>query len=236
MAMTTPEGIFLFKANPTFAVIGTSCSVFVLLVTVMIIFIVRKRYAKRRGGTLRSAVAPPSYDDPRRASFGDEHDRAALIAYADEHPNVLLPSYEEAVRNPIVVATGNAGRSLPSRGDYRPLPGIPSSLRIPANQTRAVCESEPATTHGGHDQRRNSIVTTASIATRDNLSLTFGSLDTVNVSDGHSTTVTVDTFNSNPSIATSNRATVGSIESPSANGSLHGSGPFTVPVSFIHFI
>ena len=144
---------------------------------------------------------------------------------------VPLPTYEEATRSHLAGFSHFAGdgsrtssvRSSHSRGDYRPLPSIPPNLRM---QQREPREANAETTHRG-DHRRNSVVTNASNATRDNLSVAFGSMDTVNVSDGTSTSVTVDTYDSmasNPSIATSQRAAAGSLESSSTHGSLTSEG------------
>jgi len=159
-----------------------------------------------------------------------EHDRLALIAFADDIRNVAmqapLPSYEEAVRagGGMLHLHGfshyidggsrtSSGRSSRS-ADYRPLPSI-----------RPV-RSETPVSAASADNRRNSVVTTAS----NNLSgMVFGSMDTVNAaaSDATSTSVTVDTYDSmasNPSIVASQRATAGSIESSSTHGSLTSEG------------
>jgi len=213
------------NASTMTVVIATSSGVLGLLILVMVIVALQRRMKPRALCPPCPAVhAPPTpqYTEPRGVTV-DEHDRVALIAFADgQHGvSVVLPSYEEATRgrvgprlsrfNSDASSThSSSGRS--SRGDYRPLPSIPHGLRgggAPPDYPR--------------DHHRNSIITTASTTTRDNLSLAFGSMDTMNVSDGTSTSVTVDTYDSmasNPSIATSQRAAAGSIESSSTHGSL----------------
>lgn len=213
-------------------VVATSCGVLGLLVLIMVI-VALKRRIKPRSQLCPPVTTPPPqlpYPTPHHSST-EEHDRLALIAFADDNRvmQVSLPSYEEATRNHLSgishFAPGDGSRtssirSSHSRGDYRPLPSIPPSLRMPRE----------ASVEGHRDHHRNSIITTASNATRDNLSVAFGSLDTVNVSDGTSTSVTVDTYDSmasNPSIATSQRAAAGSLESSSTNGSLANEGKFS---------
>jgi len=92
------------------------------------------------------------------------------------------------------------------------------------------------------DHHRNSIVTTASNATRgDSLSVAggaFGSMDTVAASDATSTSVTVDTYDSmasNPSLTASQRATAGSLESSSTHGSLASEGNIMFLCLFFRF-
>lgn len=219
---TTEANNFVhINANTMTVVIATSCGVLGLLIIVMVVVALQRRMKPRTLCPPCPAVHtphPPPYPDQRGATV-DEHDRVALIAFADgQHGiSVVLPSYEEATRgrvgprlsrfNSDASSQSSSGRS--SRGDYRPLPSIPHTLRGAPPEHR--------------DHHRNSIITTTSTTTRDNLSLAFGSMDTVNVSDGTSTSVTVDTYDSmasNPSIATSQRAAAGSIESSSINGSL----------------
>lgn len=218
-----------FNTSTLTVVIATSCGVLGLLVIVMIIVVVQ-RHRKPRSTRLchPSTPPPPPYPSPP-TGLVDEPDRIALIASADGI-QVMLPSYDEAIRGsrPGSRLTRYSGdntrgslRSSTSRGDYRPLPSLPSSMRNAGQQIRDI----PADHH--RDHHRNSIITTTSITTRDNLSLTLGSLDTVNISDGTSTSVTVETASSNPSIAASQRAAAGSIESSSTNGSLATEGNYS---------
>ena len=214
------------NSNTLTIVIATSCSVLGLLLVVMIVMALQRRKPHPR---LCHPVSPPPapYQDPRAVAL-DEHDRVALIAFADG-VQVVLPTYEEATRG-----SSSHRCSLPRfheppsrRSDYRPLPTIPSVLR---NSGRHDTSPHPARL----DNHRSSIVTTTSSTTRDNMSLAFGSIDTMNVSDGTSTTVTIETYDSaasNPSIAASQRATAGSLGSADSNGSLATEGK----LSFFHF-
>lgn len=233
MSPATASSSSYLSASTVTVVISTSCGVLGLLVLVLVVVAVKRRI--KPNGMICPPVTggpppPMPYPTPHHGA-AQEHDRLALIAFADDNRGVMqvsLPTYEEATRSHfsgISHLTGGGDgsrtssiRSSHSRGDYRPLPSIPPSLRAPR-------ETVTAATEGGHrgDHHRNSIVTTASIATRDNLSVAFGSMDTVNASDGTSTSVTVDTYDSmasNPSIATSQRAAAGSLESSSTHGSL----------------
>jgi len=194
------------NAKPTTVVIATSCSVLGLLVIVMLIVALQRH--KKPTNRLCSPLGqppPPPYSRPRSAETIDELDRVALIAFADG-VQVTLPSYDEAIRGRMgsrYISEVTGMRRPSSSSEYRPLPNIPVNLRNIA------------------DHHRNSIITTTSSTTRDNLSLAFGSMDTMNVSDGTSTTITVDTLDSgasNPSLALSQRAVAGSIAS--SNGSV----------------
>ena len=84
------------------------------------------------------------------------------------------------------------------------------------------------------DYHRSSLVTMASSTmTHDNVTLTFGqgSVETMNISDGTSTTVTIDTYDSNasnPSITPSQRANVGSLGSSISNASVSTEGMTTI--------
>ncbi len=206
------------SSNTMTVVIATSCSVLGLLMLVMVMVALQRRKPATR---LCHPVQPstPPYTRPHTGSI-DEHDRVALIAFADG-AQVVLPSYEEAIRGPH--ASSHISDGGPRRpGEYRPLPTIPASLRgrLDSPRTGGIIRTDVPP-----DSHRNSIITTASTVTRDNLSLTFGSIDTVNVSDGTSTTVTIETYDSgasNPSIALSQRAVAGSIAS--SNGSLAAEG------------
>ena len=191
----------------------------------MMIVVVQRRRKPRSSRLCHPSTPPPPPCPSPPTGLVDEPDRVALIAFADGI-QVVLPSYDEAIRGRPGSRlarynsdnTRGSVRSSSSRGDYRPLPSLPSSLRNGGQQIRDM----PADHH--RDHHRNSIITTTSITTRDNLSLTLGSMDTVNISDGTSTSVTVETASSNPSIATSQRAAAGSIESSSTNGSLATEG------------
>lgn len=194
------------NAKPTTVVIATSCSVLGLLLIVMLIVALQRH--KKPTNRLCSPLGqppPPPYSRPRPPETMDELDRVALIAFADG-VQVTLPSYDEAIRGRLgsrYISEVTGMRRPSSSSEYRPLPNIPVNLRNIA------------------DHHRNSVITTTSSTTRDNLSLAFGSMDTVNVSDGTSTTITVDTLDSgasNPSLALSQRAVAGSIAS--SNGSI----------------
>ncbi len=207
-------------------VIATSCGVLGLLVLVIVIVALQRRKKPRNSNRLCHSrqPSPPPYTGPHPATL-DDQDRVALIAFADG-VQVMLPTYDEAVRGRTAPrlsrfnsdSSHGSARSSHRSADYRPLPSLPPTLRAGGPQIRE---------HPSADHHRNSIITTASITTRDNVSLMMGSLDTVNISDGTSTSVTVDTYDSaasNPSIATSQRATAGSLESSSTNGSLATEG------------
>ena len=204
-------------------VIVTSCSVLGLLLLVMVVFAIQRRRKATPRMLGPADLAPPPYSQQPESTVNEEQDRVALIAFADG-VQVVLPSYEEAVRGRPTGhrhsrfnsdSTHSSGRS--SRGDYRPLPSIPSAWRSGASYPSQLPP----------DHHRNSIITTTSTTTRDNLSLAFGSMDTMNVSDGTSTTVTIGTYDSagsNPSIATSQRAAVGSLGSGESRASLAPDG------------
>ena len=221
--MTTPkvDATLGINSGTVTVVIATTCCVLGLLLVVMIVVALQRRKPNPR---LCHTVPPPppAYPRPRSDSM-DEHDRVALIASADG-VHVVLPSYEEATR-------GRGGSSTPRfhtggdsssvrRGDYRPLPTIPASMRNSGSGSiGGRLDSPRAGGQLGPDHHRNSIITNSSLA-RDNISLAFGSIDTMNISDGTSTSVTIETFDSgasNPSLALSQRAATGSL------GSSHGS-------------
>lgn len=214
-----------FNTSTLTIVIATSCGVLGLLVVVMVIVALQRRHKPRPSRLCHSNQhSPPPYPQPNPA-VPSEHDRVALIAFADG-VQVMLPSYEEAVRGRPAPrlsrfnSDSSHGSSRSGRTDYRPLPSLPPNMR--GAQLR-----EPGLGDHHRDHHRNSIITTTSVTTRDNVSLMMGSLDTVNISDGTSTSVTVDTYDSaasNPSIAMSQRAAAGSIESSSTNGSLATEG------------
>lgn len=209
-------------ASSTLTVVtATTCSVLGLLMLVLALVILQRH---RLRPTPPSNPLPPPYqvdaELPRHVvpAAGDQHDRVALIQFADG-VQIALPSYEEAIRphhhTPAPSRLSSHRAASIRSGDYRPLPSIPPCLR----QTTA------APSGGERDHHRNSIITTASSNTRDNLSLAFGSMDTVNVSDGTSTSITIGTYDSsNPSLAMSQRATAGSLASASSNNSLANEG------------
>lgn len=226
VAESTPApvlSVMRVSSNTLTIVVATSCSVLGLLLIVLVVMAFQRYRPHPR--LCHPAPEPPApYQDPRAVAI-DEHDRVALIAFADG-VQVVLPSYEEATR-------GGGGSSShrynvprfpdpPSRrsGDYRALPNIPSVLRPSSRH-----DTSP---HPGRlDNHRSSVVTTTSSTTRDNMSLAFGSIDTMNVSDGTSTTVTIETYDSaasNPSIAASQRATAGSLGSANSNASIATEG------------
>lgn len=228
------------STNTITVVISSSCAVLGLLVLVMLAVALQRRLKPRNSRVCSPTLpsGPPSAPSggssaaayPIQGRDITEHDRLALIAFADDIRNVAmqapLPSYEEAVRGGGGMlhlhgfshyidggSRTSSGRSSRS-ADYRPLPSV-----------RPV-RSETPVSAASADNRRNSVVTTAS----NNLSgMVFGSMDTVNAaaSDATSTSVTVDTYDSmasNPSIVASQRATAGSIESSSMHGSLTSEG------------
>ena len=222
-------------------VTATTCSVLGLLLLVMALVILQRRIRPCRPG-IQSPPPPPyhRHSQPTEAEVamparavvtGDEHDRVALIQFADG-VQIALPSYEEAVRSnrgaPRLSRFSSERSSV--RSEYRPLPNIPPGLRN-ASSPHHHQQPPAADSHHHHqrDHHRNSIITTASTTTstntRDNLSLAFGSMDTMNVSDATSTSITIGTYDSgasNPSIAMSQRATAGSLGS--SNGSLANEG------------
>ena len=201
-----PQLFGAFNTNTVTVVTATSCSVLGLLVIVIVIVAVQRR---QPNPSLCHPVTPAAPPYPPTGLL-DEQDRVALIAFADGY-QAVLPSYEEATRQRPRLTSNSSTRRL-TPGEYRPLPTIPTALRGRLENQR------PPAMHGTpvSDNHRNSIITMASTATRDNLSLAFGSMDTVNISDGTSTTVTIDTVDSaasNPSLALSQRAVAGSIGS-----------------------
>ena len=217
------------KTSTMTIVVATSCSVLGLLLIILVI-VALQRHMKVPGRTCRM-VTPPQLPPPPPYSEGctnptvDAHDRVALIAFADG-AQIALPSYEEATRGRLArfghasssgnVSRGSSARS--ARSDYRLLP----TSADPHHQQR--------------DHHRNSIITTASNATRDNVSMAFGSIDTMNVSDGTSTTVTIGTFNSssNQSLAVSQHAASGSLGS--SDGSLANEGRLSYILTYIHCV
>lgn len=220
------------NTNTLTIVISTSCGILGLLVIVVVAVALQRRIRHHNHVCSPHHPSPPLYSQSPNHPHPttDEHDRVALIAFADG-VQVVLPSYEEAIRgrqpprlsrfNSDASSHSSSGRS--SRGDYRPLPSLPPTLRSSGYPGRELM----ADPHHRPDHHRNSIITTTSTTTRDNLSLAFGSMDTVNASDATSTTVTVDTYDSmasNPSLALSQRVATGSIASSSTHTSLANEG------------
>lgn len=213
----------------------TTCGILGLLLLVVIIVGVQRRMKR----SLAVPLCPSDRLEPIpsvmiQPAVRRDQDRVALIAFPDIDTSfAVLPSYEEAVRSrtpgPRIARFGSelvhSSSIRSNRSDYRLLPhvGVSSISRIgtPGVQVREHSAQSSQDHRGGGDHRRNSIVTTASTMTRDNLSLAFGSVETVNVSDGTSTTVTIGTFESggsNPSLAASQRAAAGSVGSPTEEG------------------
>lgn len=215
-----PQGNDLESTTNTMTiVIITSCSVLgILLITMIIVAFQRRNKPQPR--ILHQVQAPPPYSNSRNScATVEEHDRVALIAYADGH-NATLPSYDEAVRGPRT--PGRAHRQHPSLvPGYRPLPSLPPSMRRQGSDATSTASGSQSARDPDGISRHSTI--TVSTVNRDALSENFGSLDTMNtmnISDGTSTSVTVDTYDSAasmPSISASRRATAGSVES---NGSL----------------
>ncbi|XP_013385679.1 E-selectin [Lingula anatina] len=204
-------------------VIATSGSVLGILVLILIAVAVKRRKSDIRLGR-PITPPPPSYSRHCDSTSLDEHDRLALIAFADGG-HLVLPTYAEATRTRGSTgnnsSSSNSVRGTPSRGEYRPLPQIPPSLR--GNSDTASQSS-----HQVEGSTRHSAVTSSTH--RDNMSgsVNFGSIETVNTinasvnaSDGTSASVTIDTYDSsasNPSLALSRQAVTGSLAS--SNGSL----------------
>jgi hypothetical protein len=197
------------------------------------IIVAFQRRSKPQPRILHQVQAPPPYNNSRNScATVEEHDRVALIAYADGH-NATLPSYDEAVRGPRT--PGRAHRQHPTltAPGYRPLPSLPPSMRRQPSDTT----SSGSSAQSGRDPDGISRHSTITISTvnRDALSENFGSIDTMNtmnISDGTSTSVTVDTYDSGasmPSIAASRRATAGSIESNGSLGLANEGKKFRVP-------
>ena len=144
-----------------------------------------------------------------------DHDRLSLIQFADG-TQATLPSYDEVTRGRYPPRlhrfnSDRSARSVTSGSDYRPLPAITNQVR---QQNR---EPSPA------DHRDQ--VSISSNPRTDGLSVTFGSIDTMNVSDNTSTTVTLGTYDSgasNPSLATSQHACAGSMNSSSPSVNAEG--------------
>ncbi|XP_074662147.1 sushi domain-containing protein 4-like isoform X2 [Tubulanus polymorphus] len=195
------------QGNTMTIVIITSCTVLgVLLITMIAVAVQRKKAQPRLCTPIPS---PPPYNPtyPVGAPLA-EHDRLALIAYADQQ-QVSLPSYEEATRGRVRAHTP-LQRLIPANRahEFRQLPSIPSGIRRQPS-------SETTSSGGAHRDAdtvsRHSTITTSTVNRE-----AFGSIDTVNVSDGTSTSVTVETYDSGasmPSIAPSRRGRAGSLES-----------------------
>lgn len=168
------------STNTITVVISSSCAVLGLLVLVMLAVALQRRlkpHSPRVCSPDQPSGGPPSAPSTGSVATypiqgrGDvtEHDRLALIAFTDDIRNVAmhapLPSYEEAVRSggtgmlhlhgfSHYIDSGSrtsSGRSSRS-ADYRPLPSIrPARSETPVSAAATV-----------GDNRRNSVVTTAS--------------------------------------------------------------------------
>ena len=167
------------STNTVTVVISSSCAVLGLLVLVMVTVALQRRLKPRNARVCSPALQSGGGGPPLAPSGSEstaaypiqgrditEHDRLALIAFADDIRNVAmqapLPSYEEAVRagGGMLHLHGfshyidggsrtSSGRSSRS-ADYRPLPSV-----------RPV-RSETPVSAASADNRRNSVVTTAS--------------------------------------------------------------------------
>lgn len=225
---TVESAMYVPEPSTLVVLVVTICGIIGLLLLVIVIVAVQ-RQMKRRVPVPFCSDPPPFLPSVAAQPMRREHDRVALIAFPDVDSSAILPTYEEALRTrppgQRIARFGNElahSSSIRSiRSDYRPLPhvGVSSISRVgtPAVQMREQHTSQEQRA----DHRRNSIVTNSSMMTRDNMSLAFGSVETVNVSDATSTTVTIGTFESggsNPSLATSvsQRATAGSVASASS--------------------
>lgn len=207
---------YSLNTNSFVVVISTACGVLGLLLTIMGVVLLKRRF-KPRGQLCPPAPRPPS-DCDYSSQHLDDQDREALIPHVDfaSSAPATLPTYEEATMNPRSSSQSSSpwvSSTRHRRDDFRSFPASRTMGAVaPFLRDQAMVDSS---------QHRNSITTMASGMTRaDNGSIAFGSIDTVNVSDGTSTSVTVDTCDSmasNPSIAMSHRAAAGSIDSSSAN-------------------
>ena len=242
----TADSLELTSSTLTIVIV-TSSTILGLLLVVIIIVIFQRRHKPRHSHysqRIPGTVIPDGYEHVHEARIIptlDEHDRVALIAFADG-VQVVLPSYEEATRSHGIHGGGGSNGRLHrynsdssrssgrSRGEYRPLPTLAHGLRHhPGGTTYIRGETFPSDHQ--RDHHRNSIITTNSSVTRtgDSLSNAFGSIDTMNVSDNTSTTVTLGTYDSgasNPSLAHSQRAAAGSLAS--SNPSLATEGEYQV--------
>lgn len=206
---------YSLNTNSFIVVISTACGVLGLLLAIMGVVLIKRRF-KPRGRLCSPAPGPPSSHLDYSSQHLDDQDREALIPHVDFSPSgsATLPTYEEAIMHPRSSSQSSSPWVSSSRHrDFRSFPTSRTTGAVPPFvRDHAMIDSS---------QHRNSITTMASGMTRaDNGSIAFGSIDTVNVSDGTSTSVTVDTCDSmasNPSIAMSHRATAGSIDSSSAN-------------------
>ena len=221
---------FFSEPSTLVVLVVTSCGILGLLLLVMIIVTVQRRMKQRMPMPFcpsdpdRPSLPPFMPSMTSQAGVRREHDRVALIAFPDVDSSAVLPTYEEAIRNRTPVPRiarfgselGHSSSIRSIRSDYRLLPHV-APCSVSRIGTPGVQMREHASDHR-NDHHRNSIVTTASTTTRDNISLAFGSVETVNVSDATSTTVTIGTYESsgsNPSLAASQRATAGSVTSAS---------------------
>lgn len=188
--------------------------------------------AAAAGGGYMSPPPPPYTETQEEEELRQdialvtEHDRTALISFADGS-QATLPSYSEVTR-------GRYPAQLHRVSGNGQLPVVSQQLRNHHHHTamRDMTSSVSQYGGGGGDDRHSMSSHTHSIggagvansmsAHDDDFVATFGgSVDTMNVSDNTSASVTVGTYESgasNPSLATS-RAMCGSIAS-SSNPSL----------------
>lgn len=222
-------------SSPFTIVVTTSCTLIGVMVVIVLAVLLRWFRARRAVNRLPSSPdlqSPnPAIMVPPYSAAPSELDRLALIAFADDvfpPPLALLPTYEEAIRCG-GGAAAHAPHVVPDVG-RRSAGGF---IRSNRNEYRPLDNGQQCIRDGAivGDQRRNSVLTTASNSLSAGVSAGFGSVDTINVagaSDATSTSVTVNTYDSlmasNPSIAPSQRATRGSLGSSSTQASLVGDG------------
>lgn len=207
---------YSLNTNSFIVVISTACGVLGLLLAVMSVVLLKRRF-KPNGRLCPPAPGPTSHCGDYSTQHLNDQDREALIPHIDFAPSsirpALLPTYEEAIMHPRSSSSQSSSPWASSSRHLRSFPALRATGAVtPFLRDQAMTDSS---------QHRNSITTMASGMTRaDNGSIAFGSIDTVNASDGTSTSVTVDTCDSmasNPSIAMSHRAVAGSIDSASGN-------------------
>lgn len=207
---------YSLNTNSFIVVISTACGVLGLLLAVMSVVLLKRRF-KPNGRLCPPAPGPTSHCGDYSTQHLNDQDREALIPHIDFAPSsirpALLPTYEEAIMHPRSSSSQSSSPWASSSRHLRSFPALRATGAVtPFLRDQAMTDSS---------QHRNSITTMASGMTRaDNGSIAFGSIDTVNASDGTSTSVTVDTCDSmasNPSIAMSHRAAAGSIDSASGN-------------------
>ena len=203
-------------------VVFTALSVSMLLLGIMTLFLCKKHSVYRRrflrhASPVSGAHAPPPYSEmepePRgvETAVVTEHDRTALISFADG-TQATLPTYDEVVhsryptslrRENFVAASRSTSRVGGQAAQIASLVHS-GSQQHPTAMRELTTPERSRDQHAMHSQPRG-----------DSHSVTFGSMDTINVSDNTSTTVTIGTYESgtsNPSLATS-RGLIGSMGS-----------------------